>query len=440
LHKVNIFQNFIVRTSQNQYRYCDEARRSNLIPGNRLLLASFLAIAMTWQAVCLNRKFVLKQVVLLFFILNFTTANAQDSLYTRKVINTLCSKQFAGRGYVKNGLDIAAKYISAELKKFKAEPLYSTGYFQWFDFNVNTFPAKMNVKVNGKTLKPGVDFIVSEESAGLKGSYAVEKKDSVTYLAKNSELPCMILLKKKLTFSVSTKTANYCSVELLNNNTYKYIKTVELNIENKLLTKYICKNICAYIKGTAVNNDTVVVLTAHYDHLGMMGSKTWFPGANDNASGVSMLLNLVKYYSTHVPKYKTVFLFFAGEEAGLLGSQYFTEHPAFELSKVKFLINLDLLGTGDEGITVVNATEFKPQFEVLKKINAEKNYLVLVKPRGKAHNSDHYWFTEKGVPSFFIYTMGGIKAYHDVFDRPQTLPLTRYKAVFNLLVDFISII
>ncbi|MEO8762057.1 MAG: M28 family peptidase, partial [Bacteroidia bacterium] len=183
----------------------------------------------------------------------------------------------------------------------------------------------------------------------------------------------------------------------------------------------------------------VIMFTAHYDHLGMMGSKTYFPGANDNASGVSMLLNLVKYYTKNPPKYKTVFVFFAGEEAGLLGSKYFTENPPFELSKIKFLINLDLLGTGDEGITVVNATVFKSQFELLKKINAEKNYLPLVKPRDKAHNSDHYWFTERGVPSFFIYTMGGIKAYHDVYDVSKTLPLTKYKAVFNLLTDFIKL-
>jgi len=67
----------------------------------------------------------------LFIILNstFLTLNlyAQDSLYARKVINTLCSKQFAGRGYVNNGLDVAAKYITGELKRFKAEPLFNTG-------------------------------------------------------------------------------------------------------------------------------------------------------------------------------------------------------------------------------------------------------------------------------------------------------------------------
>lgn len=362
---------------------------------------------------------------------------AQDSLYARKVINTLCSKQFAGRGYVNNGLDVSAKYIAEELKRFKATPLFNTGYFQWFDFNVNTFPGKMSLKINGKALKPGIDFIVSDESSGLKGKFIVEKKDSVTYIGTNKERMLALILKRKLTFSVSTQAADYCAVELLNNNQYTDIKTAEVNIENKLLNKYICKNICAFINGTATNNDTVLMLTAHYDHLGMMGSKTYFPGANDNASGVSMLLNLVKYYAEHPPKYKTVFVFFAGEEAGLLGSKYFTEHPVFELSKIKFLINLDLLGTGDEGITVVNATEFKPRFETLKQLNADKHYLTLVKPRGKAQNSDHYWFTEKGVPSFFIYTMGGIKAYHDVYDKPQTLPLTKYKEVFRLLVDFI---
>ncbi len=373
------------------------------------------------------------------FILCSFYSHAQDSVYTKKIIATLCSKQFAGRGYVKNGLDISAKYITSELKKFKAQPLFYTGYYQWFDFNVNTFPSKMEARINGKVLKPGIDFIVSPESVGLKGKFSVEKKDSITYLAQNSPLPLAIILNKKLTFSVATHTANYCAVELLDKgNSYPEIKTMEVNIENKLLNKYICKNICAFVNGKDEKNDTVIMLTAHYDHLGMMGNKTYFPGANDNASGVSMLLNLVKHYSQHPPKYKTVFVFFAGEEAGLLGSKYFTEHPVFELSKIKFLINLDLLGTGDEGITVVNATEFKPQFERLKNINAEKNYLPLVKPRGKAQNSDHYWFTEKGVPSFFIYTMGGIKAYHDVYDVPKTLPLTKYKAVFNILIDFIN--
>ncbi len=364
--------------------------------------------------------------------------SAQDSLYTRQVIKKLTSKEFFGRGYVNNGLDKAAKYIAGELKRWKAEPLFGTGYFQWFDFNVNTFPGKMEVKINGKKLKPGVDFIVSPESSGFKGGTKMKKVDSVTYVMDGAkDAVVAITLQRKLTFSVAHEAMPYCSIELLNKGSYPDIKNLEVNIENKLLTKYINKNICAFIPGR-VNNDTMILFTAHYDHLGSMGKSTYFPGANDNASGCSMLLNLVKHYTKTPPKYKTVFVFFAGEEAGLMGSQYFVEQNTVDLTKIKFLLNLDLLGTGDEGITVVNATEFKPQFELLKRLNDEKKYLTLVKPRGKAQNSDHFWFTEKGVPCFFIYTMGGIKAYHDVYDKAETLPLTRYRQVFELITRFME--
>ncbi|MEJ7677904.1 MAG: M28 family peptidase [Segetibacter sp.] len=57
-------------------------------------------------------------------------------------------------------------------------------------------------------------------------------------------------------------------------------------------------------------------------------------------------------------------------------------------------------------------------------------------PAAKLANSDHYWFTEKGVPAFFIYTLGGIKAYHDIFDKAKTLPLTEYKDLFRLIKKF----
>jgi aminopeptidase YwaD len=372
--------------------------------------------------------------VLLLFSLGI---KSQDSLYARLVIKKLTSKECYGRGYLNNGLDVAAKFISSELKRLKTEPLFSTGYFQWFDFDVNTFPDKISVKINGKLLKPGIDFIPNPESGSVKGKYTLVKKDSTTFLAQNSPIPIGVSLKRKLTFSVATNSASFCGIELLNTNQYTDLKTIDLNIESKVLTKYINKNICSFIKGTQ-NNDTVVVFTAHYDHLGGIGKKTYFPGANDNASGVSMLLNLVKHYANNPPKYKTLFVFFAGEEAGLIGSKYFIDNNTVDLTKIKFLINLDLLGTGNDGIMVVNATEYKSQFEKLKKVNDEGGFLKEIKQRGKARNSDHYWFSEKGVPCFFIYTLGGIKAYHDVFDVGKTLPLTKYTNVFRLLTGFVN--
>jgi Zn-dependent M28 family amino/carboxypeptidase len=167
-----------------------------------------------------------------------------------------------------------------------------------------------------------------------------------------------------------------------------------------------------------------------------MGNKTYFPGANDNASGISFLLSLAKYYAANPQPYTMAFICFAGEEAGLLGSKYFTEYPLLALQKIRFLINVDMVGTGETGITVVNATIHQKEFSLLNQLNDKNKYLKKINSRGKAANSDHYFFTEKDVPAFFIYTTGGISAYHDIYDRSKTLPLTEYQDLFKLFVDF----
>lgn len=97
---------------------------------------------------------------------------------------------------------------------------------------------------------------------------------------------------------------------------------------------------------------------------------------------------------------------------------------------------MDLMGTGDEGMMVVNGSVFSEAFGKLDSINNQHKFLPQINKRGKAANSDHYFFTEKGVPSFFFYTLGGIKAYHDIEDIPQTLPLTKFKEVYQLILLF----
>ncbi len=220
-----------------------------------------------------------------------------------------------------------------------------------------------------------------------------------------------------------------------------------IEVDAKYHSDYQTQNILGYIKGTQ-HPDSFIVFSAHYDHLGMRGKDVYFPGANDNASGCAMLLTLAKYYAKQaLPlegggggglKYSIAFMAFGGEEIGLLGSKYYVEHPIFPLKQIKFLINMDIMGTGDEGIKVVNATEHKKEFETLVKINEEKKLLPSVQPRGKAKNSDHYFFEEAGVKTFFIYTLGGIKAYHDIYDKPETLPLTKFEETFELLTEFVN--
>jgi aminopeptidase YwaD len=372
---------------------------------------------------------------LLFGIVFSMHLLAQDTIYARKVIGFLTSEKCYGRGYLKNGLNHAADYISEELKKQQVNSLFTSGYFQPFTLNVNTFPGKVSVKINKRHLTPGVDYILNPESAGLKGRFDLEKKDSVTYFSNKKSTQLKITLKRKLTFSVASESATSCGIQLLNTNNFNDLKTAVVDIRSKVVKDFQCKNICGFINGTE-NNDSLIVFSAHYDHLGGLGKKTFFPGANDNASGVSVLLNLAAHYRENPPRYKTLFIFFAGEEAGLIGSRFFVESKAVDLKKIKFLVNLDLLGTGDDGIMVVNGAIHEKQFALLNQVNSEKQLVKEIKKRGKAQNSDHYWFSEAGVPCFFIYTLGGVTSYHDVFDIEKTLPLTDYTDVCRLILEF----
>ena len=101
------------------------------------------------------------------------------------------------------------------------------------------------------------------------------------------------------------------------------------------------------------------------------------------------------------------------------------------------MLNLDIMGSGEEGITVVNSTLFKKEFNGLLKLNKKLNAVQLVKPRGPAANSDHFYFTEAGVPAFFIYTMGPNKHYHDVFDTSEALSFKIFDSLSLLLEKFV---
>ena len=96
------------------------------------------------------------------------------------------------------------------------------------------------------------------------------------------------------------------------------------------------------------------------------------------------------------------------------------------------------MGDASRGITVVNATEYPDAFSSLLGINEKMQYLPEIKSRGTAANSDHYYFTKAGVPSFFIYSNGGSGYYHDVFDLPSEVSLTNIGSVTKLLIDFAS--
>lgn len=404
--------------------------------------------------------------------------SAQELNYAKEIVKTLSSPKFKGRGYVANGHKIAANYISKQYAEIGLKS-FDKNYFQPFEINANTFPSRMKLEFNGEELIPGEDYIIDPKSASLKGKFPIvvirqqdllderkladvvgkslgkvlivddikteikdkedkkKVKELMDYLKYSTEVPSVatiIYTDKKLTWGGSTiqklKTSFIVNKEL----NLESIDEVTIDIKAKFI-KCETQNIVGYIEGRE-KPDSFLVVLGHYDHLGKMGSKMYIPGANDNASGIAMLLSLAKYYKVNPHKYSIVFISLAAEELGILGAKHYVANPLFDLDKIRFLVNFDMAGTGEKGIKVVNGTVFRKEYDLLGKINKEKNYIPSVNIRGESCNSDHCMFYQQGVPGFFIYTMGGIQAYHDIYDRFETLPFTAFKGYSELMIDF----
>ncbi len=405
---------------------------------------------------------------------------SQDLDYAKMVIQKLSSPDFKGRGYVENGDKISADFISAEFHNLGLIPVTKKSYFLRFNISVNTFPGRISVNIDGSDLIPGSDFIIESSSPSINGKYniimtsrsqlatddnlaALVKKAGTSFImidsrGKGDEKPevtgkideyvnflkysprvnasgIIILTNDKLTWEASAVQGIRPVITIKKEIDFDSSSSIRLVIDARFLPDYETSNVAGLIKGRS-ETDSMIVVLAHYDHLGKMGRDTYFPGANDNASGVAMILNLAKYFSANKPKYTIVFVALSGEELGLLGARAFTDNPPVDLKKIKFLVNFDLAGTGDEGIKVVNGSVYRDKFDLLASINKEQKLLPKVEIRGAACNSDHCLFYQKEVPCFYIYTLGGIQAYHDIYDRYETLPLTGFVNYCKLMIEF----
>lgn len=422
----------------------------------------------------------MKKLILLFCTLYIYNSHAQDIEYTRAILDTLCSPAFDGRGFYNDGEKRTADFIAKEYEKFGLKK-FNNSYLQKFSLNTNSITGELKLSIDGDELVPGQDYIVNPASASFKGKsklYFLDKKALTNIevfkshlgsfkdkfividqnLIANESKEVKALVNDIIMFlTYSPEINNQGVIELITGNlTYTAAqnvalkphlilskdiiniknKSLDLTIENVFKENHKSQNVIGYIDGSV--KDSFICIVGHYDHLGRMGDNVYFPGANDNASGTAMMLSLAKDFSKNEElKYSVVFIAFGAEEIGLVGSKFYTDHPLFPLDQIKFLLNLDILGTGDDGIQVVNGSEFQNDFDNLVKINADNDLLKEVKIRGKACNSDHCFFTEKGVPSFFIYTLGGIAHYHNIYDKAETLPLNEYEDLFILIEKFI---
>lgn len=405
----------------------------------------------------------------LFFIFHIYAQHPED----KRILDKLCSADFSGRGYVNQGDTKAADFLIEEFRKLGLKKVNRT-YFQLFDFDVNTFPGKLELKINGEILVPGKDYVINPSSPyaildretklfsdifrsaeeifsaigeiDLMNQVLVldkshfKSRDELlvlrTTLTKLADImPVIVLTDGSPIWHVSQNQWNYPVFEV-DRSKFKEGR-VEMIVEAKKI-KHEAKNVIGRIpaKGKAMRR---IIFTAHYDHLGQMGANTYYPGANDNASGVTLMMAIARKLLSQ-PKTSTeyVFIAFAGEEVGLLGSKYFVENPLIDLKSIRFLLNLDIFGGAHHSITAVNGTIHHDEFECLVKTNQEMGITGEIKVRGESANSDHHWFHAAGVKSFFLYSGGLNPHYHVPWDVAKDVDLVLLDKTADLLIKFAS--
>ncbi len=426
-----------------------------------------------------------RALLIMLLALGVMQVNAQDLSHYKRVIKELSSAKYQGRGYAKGGANKAGKFLQKEYQKAGVDEVT----LQPFKLDINTFSGKMEMKSltpnpspvrDGKTWKkltPGVDFSMREYSPGVRGEFPVYHVDTLNYdadrmfadLAKPEYANCLVACEFWFTYRHSKDFQRLQKAGECNNagliytwpspikffkayghrvvdkpiiwvtpEAIKDVQRVKLDVDNKFLKNYECFNVIAKIEGQ--RHDSCYVFTAHYDHLGNLGKKIFYAGANDNASGTAAIVTLADYYAKNRPPYDMYFLSFSGEDANLRGSEYFANSPIVPLSQIKYLFNIDMIGDNNPVQYCECSEEGMRGYQLFEQINNEKKYFTSLHRGDLAANSDHYPFATRHVPCIFLENEKGdaFQYYHTIYDTYQTVKFDSYEPVFRLVRDFIE--
>ncbi|MBR5850798.1 MAG: M28 family peptidase [Alistipes sp.] len=399
--------------------------------------------------------------------------NAQDIAHYKKIVKELSSAKYQGRGYAEDGANKAGRWIAKEFAKVGVDEVVC----QPFTLNINTFPGKMEMRVDGKRQRPGVDFTLREFNPSIQGEFPLYYVDTLNYnpekiladLATPQYEGAAVVCDFMFTFKHAADFRKLQRKQECSNSALiytwetplKFYKAygevvrekpiiwvtpdfpqdatrVRFDMENEFLKDYECFNVIAKVEG--FRHDSCYLFTAHYDHLGKLGKKTYYPGAHDNASGTAAIITLAAYYAQHKPAYDMYFVAFSGEDANLRGSEWYATHPLAPLSQIKYLINLDMIGDNNPAQYCEVSDEGMEGFARFEQINAEKGYFQALDRAELAGNSDHYPFAQRGVPCIFFMNEDGdaFKFYHTVYDSWKNAIFDNYEPTFKLIRDFIG--
>ena len=200
------------------------------------------------------------------------------------------------------------------------------------------------------------------------------------------------------------------------------------------------RNVVGFLDNKAENT---VIIGAHFDHLGYGGDgslyrdsiKAIHNGADDNASGVAVMLNLISKLKEKNTNNNYLFMAFSGEEMGLLGSNYFVKNPTIDTESVSYMINMDMVGRLKDSALAVYGTGTSPIFK--QTLKSHNNNFRLIQKESGVGPSDHTSFYLADIPVLHFFT-GQHGNYHKPSDDVETLNYEGMATISNYIFNIVS--
>ena len=413
-----------------------------------------------------------------------------------KHLSILASDEYEGRETAKPGQKKAARYISDQFRKFGVNEGVGGSYLQTFEVDVKN-ASNVFIEVNNNSWQLSKDFYyvgnlkdIELSNIGLiDAGYGVEEGEYSDYsninvkgkfiIVRNGAPPAtvfendwynwrrkvklaeekgavgIITIKDKDDFKYGAETTEGFiqnpSMQMHNPGKRKadlipniYIsdstsKELLLAIDSVLITIKVdieetltSDNVLGYIEGTDLK-DELVIITAHYDHLGYDNGEVC-NGADDDGSGTVSVIELAEAFQKAKddgkgPRRSILFMTVSGEEKGLWGSSYYTENPLYSLENTVVNLNIDMIGRRDDEhdydnyIYLIGADRISTDLHLIsekvneKYINYDIDYTYNERtdPNQFYYRSDHYNFAKKGIPVIFYFS-GVHEDYHKPTD------------------------
>ena len=410
---------------------------------NRVFLAIFLFSA----AACMSQE----------------TVNFSDSAVLARLsrdVHVLCSDSLAGRKSGSAGEEKAYKYISRCFREAGLAPcaMNDSSFLQSFPIENLSIPFKSNsFTIEGLDIAPRLHFKFSPVAYSANGrmegnKYIVvdlsgfrkkqQRKSNTIFKSLRQVIrdafqqgnSAVILTNEWMLKSQKTDSLyNWADVKSeqglvisVNDDISEYLQNhpgVNISIMVEVVRKStIFHNVVGFINNGA---PYTIIIGAHYDHLGTNSHGYVYNGADDNASGTVVAIELARYLKYCGEKTNNyLFIAFSGEEEGLYGSGYFVKHPMIGLETINFMINLDMVGRlGCEGnLVTIFGTGSSPAWHTVYKETAHP-WFHLWRMQGVHLFTDHVGFYRQGIPVISL-TTGFHYDYHTTHDDVSTLNYT----------------